>query len=116
MLRELRLRLTRWLLATCKVPADKPDGAGAGPLHYAAAMGDDPTALWLLSVGASPSRANDDGNTPLHYACQAGSLSLAEALLDAGAGVSARNADGDTPFLLACAMGDAGAVRLLISL
>ena len=39
------------------------------------AIGDDPTARWLLERGASPTAANADGNTPLHYACQAGASS-----------------------------------------
>ena len=59
--------------------AEDPTHLGWGPLHVAAAEGNDETVTALLELGADPNRTAEKGTTPLHLAK---SLLVIKALLD----------------------------------
>ena len=69
---------------------------GRTPLHFVAAMSDNPAnVLALVRQGASVDALDDDGHTPLHLALiQNGTLDVVAALLTSGAGVNKRVVSG----------------------
>lgn len=67
----------------------------------------------LLSKGADPSAADEQGWTPLMLAVRAGKLQAARALLAAGADAAAANAQGSTAAHLAAVNGKLEMCRLL---
>ncbi len=60
-------------------------------LKYAAGYGQADVVTFLLSHGANPSMAEDDGQTPLHWATFGPHVEVTRALLNAGADVTARD-------------------------
>jgi hypothetical protein len=81
-------------------------GAGATPLHLAAAGGHDEVIRILLDHGAPIDAAARDRNqgTPLHWAIAGGKAESVEILLAAGADIHAENQHGQTPLDLATAL------------
>ena len=65
-------------------------------LYAAAEAGDAETVRNLLSAGANPDWAGEDGTTPLMAAARLGYLDAVQALLDGGASVNANDANGWT--------------------
>lgn len=93
------------VLALAPDLVDLPDAAGKTPLHYAAACAakrrTTKAATVLLSAGADPRVADNEGNTVLHFlAYHLGTeplRSLFRNLVERGADVNARNSRGETP-------------------
>jgi uncharacterized protein len=77
------------------------DGLGRTELHYAASDGDVAKIRDLLSAGANPSTADDNGWTPLHFACQSNAADAVRALLAAGAAIDPADSHGNTPLFRA---------------
>ncbi|GLG97271.1 Transient receptor potential channel pyrexia, partial [Gryllus bimaculatus] len=74
---------------------------GKMALFYAAQLGDETFARWLLARGADPAPCTSAGGaaglTPLHASVKDGAAGVARALLEAGAPVDAPDARGRTP-------------------
>ena len=68
-----------------------------GHLHLQALQGNGPFVRELLSIGASHSARDRDGNGPLHLAAKGGHDEAVKALLEYGADVNALNKKGETP-------------------
>ena len=68
-----------------------------GHLHLQALQGNGPFVRELLSIGASHTARDRDGNTPLHLAAKGGHEDVVQALLEYGADVNALNKLGETP-------------------
>jgi len=86
---------------------------GRTALHYAAALKQSTIVSMLLSAGAFPSPADDDGFTPLHRAVQHRSVEIVEALVRAGADPFKLAHDGSTPISRAESSGDPRMLTLL---
>ncbi|GFN79748.1 ankyrin [Plakobranchus ocellatus] len=65
----------------------------------------------LLSTGADPNKANNDGETALHLVRDAEITNL---LIQAGANLEARDDDGQTPLLAAAYTGEADVINVLL--
>ena len=68
-----------------------------GHLHLQALQGNGPFVRELLSIGASHTARDRDGNSPLHLAAKGGHEDVVQALLEYGADVNALNKQGETP-------------------
>ncbi|KXZ44523.1 hypothetical protein GPECTOR_66g251 [Gonium pectorale] len=68
----------------------------------------------LISLGASLTHPDKDGDTPLHNASHWGQTGVVQALLRAGAPLEARNNDGLTPLHGACQGGHRDVVEALL--
>ena len=88
--------------------------AASAPILQAARNGDAESIARLLSEGADPDEAGDEGIAALHIAAAGGHTEVVAALLRAGAFVDVAEFDGDTPLINASALGHADIVRLLI--
>ena len=88
----------------------------AGPLHFAARIGDLGAIQDLLREGKVAINDRDrEGFTPLHWAARRGKGDAVRALLRSGADVNAADADGDTALILAAGQGRPGLVELLLA-
>ena len=85
------------------------------PLEAAVRAGEDRIAWYLLSEGAAPDRANEDGMTPLMIAAADGQRRLVRLLLSAGADVNGRDTEGATPVILAARNGHLSVVKVLLA-
>lgn len=85
------------------------------PLMAAVVAGQDRIAWYLLSQGASPDLAAEDGETPLMVASAQGSRRLVQLLLSAGAQVNARDINGYTPVIRAAEQGHLSVVKVLLA-
>ena len=91
-------RLLEWLI---RARADLADGAGDGPLHYAA-LGDRPrAALTLANPGAEVNAPNLERRTVLHLAVVNRRQELVKALLEVEADGSLLDVTGDSALHLA---------------
>ena len=68
-----------------------------GHLHLQAIHGNAPFVRELLSIGASHSARDRDGNSPLHLAARGGHDDAVKALLEYGADFNAMNKQNETP-------------------
>jgi len=80
-----------------RLPRPGVDEYGRTGLHYAARDGNVARVEALLSTGADPRAADDNGWMPLHFAVQAFAPAACEALLQAGSPVNAQDVHGNTP-------------------
>lgn len=87
--------------------------APAGPLHRAAADGDEDLVAQLLKTEADVNEKDPLGRTPLHYAAAAGDREVAELLLQRGAWRGARDENGQTPADIARSRGEEELAELL---
>lgn len=80
----------------------------ATPLHWAAAVSEEPEVVSVLvEAGASLEAVSDNGRTPLHFAARSnGNLEVLRALLRYEPDVYARNPEGRTPLHLAALWND----------
>lgn len=85
------------------------------PLEAAVRAKEDRIAWFLLTEGASPDLAGDDGVTPLMIAAADGQRRLVRLLLSAGADVNARDGEGVTPVILAARHGHLTVVKVLLA-
>ncbi|KXZ41761.1 hypothetical protein GPECTOR_292g785 [Gonium pectorale] len=68
----------------------------------------------LISLGASLTHPDKDGDTPLHNASYDGQTGIVQALLRAGAPLEVRNNDGLTPLHRSCQRGHRDVVEALL--
>lgn len=73
---------------------------GQTPLHFAAILGKNAIAKYLITQGASTKAKDLSGSTPLHEAVRYGYVELVRILLDGGADINARDSIGKTPLLI----------------
>lgn len=73
---------------------------GQTALHYAAIMGHNGIARYLLENGAASTGQDTSGSTPLHEAVRYGHTDIAQMLLGAGAPINAQDNLGKTPIML----------------
>lgn len=73
---------------------------GQTALHYAAIMGHNGIARYLLENGAVSTAQDTTGSTPLHEAVRYGHTEIAQMLLGAGTPVNATDNMGKTPIML----------------
>lgn len=85
------------------------------PLEAAVRAREDRIAWFLLSEGAAPDLAGNDGVTPLMIAAADGQRRLVRLLLSAGADVNARDGEGVTPVILAARNGHLTVVKVLLA-
>jgi ankyrin repeat protein len=106
-------RLLEWLIRARADLADSAgDGAGDGPLHYAA-LGDRPrTALTLANPGAEVNAPNLERRTVLHLAVVNRRQELVKALLKVEADGSLLDVRGDSALHLALQQGDTAVLDL----
>uniref|UniRef100_UPI00358F0A9E ankyrin repeat and SAM domain-containing protein 6 n=1 Tax=Myxine glutinosa TaxID=7769 RepID=UPI00358F0A9E len=97
-----------------RMGADSSDHEGNGPLHVAAAAGQEATLRALVARGATLEARSDLGWTPLMEAVRRGRLSCLSALLEHGASATATNRYGVTALALAAGEGSVGVVRALL--
>ena len=57
---------------------------------------------FLLTLGADPNYASEDGATPLIFACKKGSVTIAKVLLNATANVNQQDSEGKTALVIVC--------------
>jgi len=101
------------------------DDKGRSLLHDALDAGWEDMIAPLITAGAPPQAADENGNTPLHLAAMKGLTAAAEALLNAGVAIDARahgsrlygptENEGDTPLHRAVEAGQAETVKLLLA-
>ncbi|CAM9886844.1 unnamed protein product [Choristocarpus tenellus] len=72
-------------------------GGGTSPLHLASERGHVGVVRELLSAGADPKRANQEGATPLHLAARYSYPEVVVELLTSGITVDLKNPAGETP-------------------
>lgn len=91
------------------------DRAGRAPIHLAALANHVDALDLLMSAGADPDSADNQGFTALHFAAQEGNVDIAKRLLRAGCTVDAANMYGNTPLFTAVfsSNGDGELIRLL---
>ncbi len=87
--------------------------AHGGPLHRAAADGDEDLVARLLKTESDVNEKDPLGRTPLHYAAAAGDREVAELLLQRGAWRGARDENGQTPADIARSRGEQELAELL---
>lgn len=89
----------------------------AGPLHFAARIGDLNALQALLREGEfSVNSLDRERYTALHWAAKRGKLEAARILIRAGADLNAVNPQGNTPLILAAEEGHSTLVALLLEL
>ena len=87
---------------------DRTSIENATPLHWAAALSDDPAVVTVLvEAGARLEAVSDNGRTPLHFAARSnGNVEVLRAVLRYEPDVYARNPLGRTPLHLAALWND----------
>lgn len=88
---------------------------GETALHYVVARRDNTWLAFLLSKGANPDLADNQGNTPLMDAVQARFEDGVRTLLSYKAQIDKTNGSGETPLIRAVQLGDVSIVRLLVA-
>lgn len=87
----------------------------AGPLHFAARIGDVNALQSLLREGElSVNSLDRERRTALHWAAKLGKLEAARILVRAGADLNAVDPEGDTPLILAAEEGHSSLITLLL--
>lgn len=94
--------------------ANVPNSSGTMPLFRACSAKQAEIVELLLSFGADPRAADDDGETALHVAAFDGSEPIVKLLLDAKADVGAATKEGKTVLMNAAQSGSVPTVRLLL--
>ncbi|WP_420143651.1 ankyrin repeat domain-containing protein [Sphingobium sp.] len=89
--------------------------SGENALHIIVARRDSTWLTFLLSKGANPNLADNDGNTPLMDAVQGRFEEGVRTLLTYKAQVDKVNDSGETPLIRAVQLRDVGIVRLLVA-
>ncbi len=87
------------------------------PLVYATFVGDAEMVEYLISKGANPNDADDDGVTALEWAAIGNQAGVARALIARGAAVNHADKFGMTPLLYAASVdfGDTAVIEKLIA-
>jgi uncharacterized protein len=93
----------------------RDSATGEGALHILVRGRDLTWLAFLLSRGARPDAASNDGTTPLILSARLGWSEGAEQLLARGANPNLGNRRGDTPLIAAVQSRDLQMVRLLLS-
>ncbi|HEX8642230.1 MAG TPA: ankyrin repeat domain-containing protein [Allosphingosinicella sp.] len=93
----------------------RDSSSGEGALHILVRGRDLTWLRFLLSRGARPDLAANDGTTPLILAAQLGWIDGAEALIARGANVNLGNRGGETPLIMAVQGGNLPMVRMLLA-
>lgn len=89
--------------------------AGFGPLHIAAALGQESLLVLLLEAGAAADASGNEGRTPLMLGAARGHGSVVARLTEAGASVDARDVHGRTALMAAAQGAHVEAVHALLS-
>lgn len=91
------------------------DRLGRTPLHYACVDGNVALCRQLLTDGADPSAADDNGWAPLHFSAQNYFPEITQLLLRAGADPNARDSYGNSPLWRAafCSRSRGDVIKLL---
>jgi len=87
---------------------------GETALHIVIQRRDTGWLAFLLSKGANPNLADNQGTTPLMLATRLRFIEGAETLLDSNAQVDKANGSGETPLIRAVQLQDIAMIRLLI--
>lgn len=93
----------------------RDSSTGETALHIVVARRDLTWLEFLLSKGANPNLADQDGTTPLMLATRLRFAEGAEALINHGAQVDKTNDSGETPLIRAVQLRDLPMIRLLLS-
>ncbi|GAB4460830.1 MAG: hypothetical protein OHK0029_25340 [Armatimonadaceae bacterium] len=92
---------------------DVTNNNGVAALHFAAALGEEEIADFLLDRRANPNIRDSEGLTPLHYVALGGSEEVCSILLKRKANPKAKNAQGQTPLQVATEYDNGGVAKLL---
>jgi ankyrin repeat protein len=112
--KNIRWRITPWLLALLPVASLSAAGAGDPRLADAVLNRDAPAVRTLLGQKVDVNAPGRDGTPALHWAVRSDDLATARMLLDAGAGTNLATRYGVTPLFLASSNGSTAMIKLLL--
>ncbi|ELU06759.1 hypothetical protein CAPTEDRAFT_104651, partial [Capitella teleta] len=112
-----RLECLKFLVEKLKIDVDLASSTGWRPIHLCISNQTGRRSFaclsYLLSQGANPSVANEDGVTPLHQAASEGHVLCLKALIEAGGVLDGVDRRGHKPLDLAKLWGHRKCARIL---